>query len=478
MLEEGFLQAIRSEPLDEEPRLIFADWLEDQGQEPRAQLIRLQCQLRDEVEGRLRWEEAQFQIRQLRRKHEVEWHAPVPPGFHLDFDRGLPLIVADCESLQTSQGQQWWDQGGPWVQELGLASPAHTDSDLRWLVAQPHFQSLSCLDLKENPEITEDGLLALQKLKQLKILRLPFLELNNSEWSTVSSLSHLHALEVSLEGVSGSLLRLFDQLPSLQELTLILSDTDYQGELESAGHLKKLHLTLWEEQEQLRLSPSLTELSLEAPSEQSLAGMESLEALTKLTLTKDGPSEEDLQILAGLPQLRTVSLFTNHMYSGMLAPLREMSLLEALEVRSLDVTHDDIWTLLPLGQLRELHIPIGPGLPLDRMAEFVSHFPGLRKLTLPPGDLTATGLLHLSRLAKLEELQIETRQVTGSELSHLEPMAHLRRLCLKGSSITDEAVPFLSRLTRLQWLDLLGARVSKAGLQELRKALPKTTIRG
>jgi uncharacterized protein (TIGR02996 family) len=43
--EETFLQAIIESPDDDAPRLIFADWLEENGQEARAELIRVQIEL-------------------------------------------------------------------------------------------------------------------------------------------------------------------------------------------------------------------------------------------------------------------------------------------------------------------------------------------------------------------------------------------------------------------------------------------------
>lgn len=42
---EGFIRDIRESPEDDTPRLIFADWLEDHGDEARAEFIRLQCEL-------------------------------------------------------------------------------------------------------------------------------------------------------------------------------------------------------------------------------------------------------------------------------------------------------------------------------------------------------------------------------------------------------------------------------------------------
>src|SRR5262245_7310286 len=42
---QGFLQAIREDPDDDTPRLVYADWLEENGDEPRDAFIRLGCAL-------------------------------------------------------------------------------------------------------------------------------------------------------------------------------------------------------------------------------------------------------------------------------------------------------------------------------------------------------------------------------------------------------------------------------------------------
>jgi uncharacterized protein (TIGR02996 family) len=42
---DAFLAAIRARPNDDLPRLVFADWLDDHGENARAEFIRLQCEL-------------------------------------------------------------------------------------------------------------------------------------------------------------------------------------------------------------------------------------------------------------------------------------------------------------------------------------------------------------------------------------------------------------------------------------------------
>lgn len=44
MDDQSFLEAIQANPEDEVPRLVYADWLDDQG-DPRGELIRVQCEI-------------------------------------------------------------------------------------------------------------------------------------------------------------------------------------------------------------------------------------------------------------------------------------------------------------------------------------------------------------------------------------------------------------------------------------------------
>jgi uncharacterized protein (TIGR02996 family) len=67
MSHDAFLDEIRADPEDTIPRLIYADWLEENG-DPLAELIRVQCELAEldvEVEGR-------SELRQREREHLAE----------------------------------------------------------------------------------------------------------------------------------------------------------------------------------------------------------------------------------------------------------------------------------------------------------------------------------------------------------------------------------------------------------------------
>src|SRR5271167_2800840 len=69
----GFIQAIRDEPGNDLPRLVYADFLEDQGQSARAELIRVQCELTAGGRDRGRRLELLRRLRALVVDHREEW---------------------------------------------------------------------------------------------------------------------------------------------------------------------------------------------------------------------------------------------------------------------------------------------------------------------------------------------------------------------------------------------------------------------
>src|SRR5215211_1107475 len=75
-LAKGFLDDIVKNIDDDTPRLVYADWLEEQGRDERAEFIRVQV-------GRARrpeWDGAQLRLREqeLLKLHAEEWLAELP----------------------------------------------------------------------------------------------------------------------------------------------------------------------------------------------------------------------------------------------------------------------------------------------------------------------------------------------------------------------------------------------------------------
>src|SRR5689334_15276110 len=74
----SFLAAIREAPEDDTPRLVYADWLDDQGDAARAEFIRIQCERARLHEGEARDFELRWREEQLLADHGEEWSREVP----------------------------------------------------------------------------------------------------------------------------------------------------------------------------------------------------------------------------------------------------------------------------------------------------------------------------------------------------------------------------------------------------------------
>src|SRR5262249_23643192 len=74
---EVFLADIVAHPLDDTPRLIYADWLEDNGQGEQADFIRIQCELAREGEEHPRWHQLRRRAADRLGAHVQAWLEPI-----------------------------------------------------------------------------------------------------------------------------------------------------------------------------------------------------------------------------------------------------------------------------------------------------------------------------------------------------------------------------------------------------------------
>ena len=104
---EGFLEQIAAEADDDANRLVFSDWLEEQGEFDRAEFIRVQVQRASLPE----WDAAQVGLKireaELLEKHSETWLSEMPqiPGVRWEgFRRGIVAVVsfASFDVLRTS----------------------------------------------------------------------------------------------------------------------------------------------------------------------------------------------------------------------------------------------------------------------------------------------------------------------------------------------------------------------------------------
>ena len=96
-----FLQAILDNPDDDTPRLVYADWLDENGDPERAELIRIQCEEAKLDAGNPRLGELMSRGMDLLSANGKRWMRDLPklaqrycqPGFDRGFVTGLCCTV-------------------------------------------------------------------------------------------------------------------------------------------------------------------------------------------------------------------------------------------------------------------------------------------------------------------------------------------------------------------------------------------------
>ena len=170
----SFLEAIREDPADDVPRLVFADWLEDDGEYDRAEFIRVQCELARGVRDRGRSIELHTRLRQLMQMHREKWLgalAELAPD--AIFERGFVDTIRISASLFLAHVEAIFTHHP--IRKIRFERAHRILYDL---TACPHLASLDALDLQDEP-LRDDGLAILGRCKhlgRLKSLDLPRIE--------------------------------------------------------------------------------------------------------------------------------------------------------------------------------------------------------------------------------------------------------------------------------------------------------------
>jgi uncharacterized protein (TIGR02996 family) len=104
----SFLRAILDAPEEDAPRLVYADWLEEQG-DPRGEFIRLQVEAARGADP-LRRRELQRSAAAILEIHEAEWLAPIRSFLaRWQFRRGFVEAI-DIETLHfLSRAERIWE---------------------------------------------------------------------------------------------------------------------------------------------------------------------------------------------------------------------------------------------------------------------------------------------------------------------------------------------------------------------------------
>ncbi|HEY7425177.1 MAG TPA: TIGR02996 domain-containing protein [Gemmataceae bacterium] len=232
-LARGFLEDIIAHPDDDAPRLIFADWLEEQGDSKRAEFIRVQIE-----RARLpKWDARQVRLRlredALIEQHGRKWKEELPNiegTTWEDFRRGFvaTAVFASFAVLKANASTCWaaapieavsirwprWDESSeaiaaiPGLRELSITERLIDHRDVSRLADLPLLSNLHTLNVR-NCNLGGEGfrqLVASPHLGNLKALRVPGNSIGNrairSLFNAVS-LASLEELDLSETGSYG-----------------------------------------------------------------------------------------------------------------------------------------------------------------------------------------------------------------------------------------------------------------------------------
>ncbi len=97
---EALVRSVFQNPEEDTPRLVFADFLEENDEPDRAALIRLQCELAREKPRSPRGAELRKQLRGLEARVRRTTLDPLPEGVEVEFHRGFLHLMTNRDALR------------------------------------------------------------------------------------------------------------------------------------------------------------------------------------------------------------------------------------------------------------------------------------------------------------------------------------------------------------------------------------------
>ena len=244
-------------------------------------------------------------------------------------------------------------------------------------------------------------------------------------------------------------------------------------------------------------------LNLLSVTAEGIRAIKELEELPAIEFQGIGSSElgvSTLRALQGKSSLERFAIANAKISDDAAKILGTLSSLRALELRSqIEMSPAGFQHIAKLTNLKEL--ALSDRLVSDAAIAGLTAFPGLKILSLRSVFITDAGLASLKRLQNLKtlrifigpqiseagirelmelqltELEITYADITNDKLKSLRKFSGLKSMrFVNASGVTDDGIPSLSELTELNELDLSDAKLTKAGIAELKRALPKCNV--
>jgi uncharacterized protein (TIGR02996 family) len=345
MTEAELLAAVIAAPDDDEPRLVYADWLTERG-DPRGEYIQMACRQRRYVYYSPEYRELYDRMQALEAEHRAAWRAPLE-GLIWDLihDRGFIGYVGVT-------GDQFLSGFGTILERAPVRSVGIKDLDddrLRRIAASPHLAVLGHAQLWG--EVTAVGLEALGSAPHLRrgiglSLSMNAITVDGARaLAAGSSADRIAAISVVKEGLDDDAIAAFATMRGLLSLVALSEN----------------------------LGPASARALARAP------------WLQEIMLSSPRLGEEDWLLLAGIPSLRRLFLIRSRV-----TPDGARAIVARLppSLHTLDLSDS------PIGDVGALAIAAAPQLA------------NLRELHLRGTGMTAAGLAALVASPHLRSLEL------------------------------------------------------------------------
>jgi uncharacterized protein (TIGR02996 family) len=168
--ETAFLRTILASPEDDAPRLVYADWLDENGDPDRAEFIRLQVRLARTDLHDPEWPRLKAVVSQIEQAHHVSWVNQLPElsGVHWEiFERGFISAVRADDPDAFFRSARKIFAAAP-IREVRLHQFSWHKA--KALAESPYLTRVRVLDLNDGNRIGNLGVEALMRSPQLRNL--------------------------------------------------------------------------------------------------------------------------------------------------------------------------------------------------------------------------------------------------------------------------------------------------------------------
>ena len=202
-------------------------------------------------------------------------------------------------------------------------------------------------------------------------------------------------------------------------------------------------------------------------------------------------SDENLRLIAQLPEVERVSIFSGKFTADGLSALAGMPKLRRLEIYKPDVSVGTFAALAKLPQLE--YLSLGEYTVTDEILGYAGQIKGLKSFDHTKSAITAAGFLKLvNSVESLERLTLfgdfvddacmkrlgtmtgmkrfwtDSKRITSAGWVHLAGMTQMEDLLLSKTNFGDEDARALEKMTKLRDLGLDGTKVTDKGMGALK----------